>query len=139
MRTMRQVDPISSERRIKQRFGVAAPVDYRLQTTIGKVAHARKGQTVNLSSDGILFRADGLSLPVGALLEISIRWPVNLNDRVGLKLIVVGPIVRREGDCVAVRIQRAEFRTRKRTETEVGLYPITAELPLGLASQPSSA
>ena len=132
-----QEDTFTPERRIKRRFDVNASVTYRVQLTGTRCPRAGKGRTVNLSSEGVLFQAEDLSLPAGTLLEVSIVWPVNLDERVGLTLFVTGSVVRQRGDYVAVKIQRAEFRTRKRIET--ALHPITAGLPLGLASQRSSA
>lgn len=135
---MIQAGTFIPERRSKRRFDVTAPVSYRVQLTGARGQRTGTGRTVNLSSNGVLFQTEGLYLPAGTLLAVSVVWPVNLNERVGLALSVVGAVVRQHGDCVAVRIQKAEFRTRKRAETGTGLYPTTDRLPLGLASQRSS-
>jgi len=75
-----------------------------------KVLHTGDGVTVDLSSGGILFDARQ-SLPVGLDVELSINWPVLLNNVAAMQLVVSGRIVRATGTTVAIRMTQHEFRT----------------------------
>jgi hypothetical protein len=49
------------------------------------------GETVNISSKGILFVTDRV-LALGRKVEVLVDWPVKLNEQVGLKFIVLGKV-----------------------------------------------
>lgn len=69
------------------------------------------GETINISSRGVLFRtADRFKR--GEWIELAISWPARLNQQIALQLVARGPIVRIEGDMVAVSIQQHEFKTQ---------------------------
>jgi PilZ domain len=70
-----------------------------------------EGKTINVSSCGILFTCQH-QLAVGRRVRLCISWPVLLNDKVGLKLVVRGRVVRSEGGRAAIEIQQHEFRTQ---------------------------
>ena len=127
--------PAFEDRRSKQRFPITAPVAYRLHSRGTRVPKAGSGQTVNLSSDGVLIRTEGPSLPVGVMAQLRIAWPLNLNDRIGLTLVVVGPVVRSQGDYAAIRVKRSEFRTRLHDELSNMVGSITAGLPMALGKR----
>jgi hypothetical protein len=66
-----------------------------------------------MSSSGLLFVADHPLSP-GLKVEILLSWPVKLDKRIPLKLVVQGQVVRAEGGDeihIAVMIKRHEFRT----------------------------
>jgi hypothetical protein len=69
------------------------------------------GKTINISSSGILFNCEH-PLAVGRRVKLCISWPVLLNDKVALKLVVRGRVVRSEGGRTAIEIQQHEFRTK---------------------------
>jgi hypothetical protein len=69
------------------------------------------GQTINISSSGVLFSTDE-SLSPGRSIRVAISWPAQLDSSVSLQLVARGRIVRCDGSNAAVRIQRYEFRTR---------------------------
>jgi hypothetical protein len=69
------------------------------------------GRTIDLSRSGLSFTADR-ALQAGQKLDVSIDWPVLLDGRVQLQLIMSGVVVRTSGTLTALRIQRHEFRTR---------------------------
>jgi hypothetical protein len=69
------------------------------------------GQTINISSTGVLFSTDEPLSP-GRSIRVAISWPARLDSSVGLQLVARGRIVRCDGGNAAVRIQRYEFRTR---------------------------
>jgi len=45
-------------------------------------------------------------------LEVAINWPVQLNNKVALKLVARGRVVRFEEGRAAIEIQQYEFRTQ---------------------------
>ena len=67
--------------------------------------------TLNISSKGVLFSSVERFEP-GSILEVTLDWPVRLNQQVPLKLVVVGHVLRSADGCTAVRINHYEFRTR---------------------------
>lgn len=69
------------------------------------------GESLNISSKGLLFTTTEAFQP-GQIVEASIDWPVRLENRVRLALVVEGSIVRRADDYAAMRIDKYEFRTR---------------------------
>ena len=99
----------ADERRSDRRYRIQAQLEYKLFRRRRVIATGR-GQTVNVSSTGILFESDQ-PLPEGCDIELSIMWPVHLNDTAGLKLCVTGRIVRAQDNCIAVRAGQHEFRT----------------------------
>ena len=75
-----------------------------------KLLSSGGGCTLDLSSAGIMFDA-GRPLPAGLDVELSIAWPVLLNDKSPMQLSVSGRIVRSHGNFVALRMVQHEFRT----------------------------
>ena len=67
------------------------------------------GRARSMSSDRVLLDADTW-LPRSALVELSLSWPVMLDQRIPLKLVVLGRTLALDG-CIAVDILRHEFRT----------------------------
>ena len=64
-----------------------------------------------LSSSGLRFATQG-PLEPGLKLDVAINWPVLLDGRVQLQLIVTGVVVWSSGTETALQIQRHDFRTR---------------------------
>jgi hypothetical protein len=95
------------DRRYTDRFPLENALRYKLQ----EGNQAGTGQTLNMSSGGILFTAES-RLPVGEQIEVSVEWPAQLNARCGLKLVALGKVVRSTTDVAAVRIEKYDFRTR---------------------------
>ena len=58
---------------------------------------------------GILLAVSGL--PPWGSIEVSLRWPILLNDLVPVKLVVHGDIVRSDGECSAVKFSQYDFHT----------------------------
>ena len=84
--------------------------ELRVRTTSGRKDQISSGQTINMTSKGLLFKSDR-ALPAGKRVEIAISWPARLNDRCALKLVARGKIVRTSDGITAVAIQQHEFRT----------------------------
>ena len=107
--TLPPADQSHSDRRGASRFPIEREVRYRILNKRGEKTEGT-GRTVNISSNGILFSTDQLLLP-GKTLEISISWPVRLDEKCQLKFVARGRVVRVEQGRVAVEIDKHEFRT----------------------------
>src|SRR5690349_2412339 len=107
---MTRYNEISIERRNKQRFPLQREMRYKLLEQ-GQTGGAGTGQTVDISSGGVSFISDR-SLPADAIIEISMSWPVTLENACPLRLVVKGRVVRNEGNAVACTIDKFEFRTQ---------------------------
>ena len=98
------------DRRASGRFPLSLDLRY-------SVSHRRapletgSGQIIDLSSSGLRFAAQGPMEP-GLKLDVAINWPVLLDGRVQLQLIVTGVVVWSSGTDTALQIQRHDFRTR---------------------------
>jgi PilZ domain len=100
-------DSTDRDRRITDRF----PIENNLRYKVLEATQSGAGQTLNMSSGGILFTAES-RLPIGGQVEVSVDWPAQLNARCGLKLVATGKVVRSTADAAAIRIERYDFRTR---------------------------
>lgn len=118
----KQHQGIAGDRRDDRRYQIRLDLRWRLVRR-RKILHSGDGQTLDLSSGGLLMDA-GRPLPAGLSVELSIAWPVLLNDVAPLQLAITGRIVRSAGTRVAIRIMQHEFRTA----------PQTARAPLPIAS-----
>ncbi len=101
----------ASERRAADRFPIEREVQYKVLSKRGGF-ESGGGQTINISSSGVLFTTDRFLIP-GRRLELSISWPAQLNEKCQLKLVARGRVVRCEEGQAAIEIQQYEFRTRK--------------------------
>jgi hypothetical protein len=64
-----------------------------------------------MSSSGISF-ATPEAIKIGSYIELSVSWPVMLNQSCALKLVASGKVVRSQGGITAIRLDRHEFRTQ---------------------------
>jgi hypothetical protein len=108
--TRTKIELIHQDRRDDRRY----PIELELQYKI--LARSRThlqggGRTLNMSSGGILFGGDQ-NLPAGAFVELSIHWPVLLQNTCPLTLLIVGRVVRCEDQTVAIKTSRYEFISR---------------------------
>ena len=99
-----------SERRASVRFPLTLDVRYSVSHRRAPV-EAGSGQIIDLSSSGLRFAAQG-PLEPGLKLDVAIDWPVLLDGRVQLQLIVTGVVVWSSGTETALQIQQHDFRTR---------------------------
>lgn len=96
------------DRRDSDRFPIEREVRYKV---LGKRSdEIGVGKTLNISSSGILFTKEHLLVP-GKRLEITVNWPVSLNNKCNLNLIARGRVVRTDRGRAAIKIQQYEFRT----------------------------
>ena len=117
-------DSSAGDRRLKRRFRIEQDVRYKM--LFGqRVAETGSGKTTNISSGGVCFTTDNM-LSIGIPVELSMNWPVLLNQNCPLKLMIYGSVVRSNDKGSAIVIERYEFRTQakgtRRVEAvEVGL------------------
>jgi hypothetical protein len=99
------------EKRIKRRFPINQEVNYKMLYG-QRIAETGTGRTMNLSSGGVWFSTENM-LTCGMPVELSLSWPVLLNDSCPMKLMVYGCVVRSNERGAAVAIERYEFRTAR--------------------------
>jgi hypothetical protein len=117
---LHQMDCIAGDRRFDRRYRIQLELRWKLIRR-RKVRETGTGQTLNLSSVGILFDANR-SLPVGMNVELSITWPVLLHNVAPMQLVASGRIIRCSGTQVAIQMTQHEFRT-------TGISPEREALP----------
>ena len=100
------------ERRGKFRFPMRRELRYKLLRD-GAVAESGNGETVDIGSGGIAFTINR-DLPVGSFIELSISWPVLIEESCPMRLNVFGRIVRSQPGKVACTVDKYEFRTQSR-------------------------
>lgn len=101
------------ERRTKRRFTIEQDVRYKMLYG-QRIAETGTGRTCNISSGGVWFTTETM-LTSGMPIELSMNWPVLLNDSCPMKLMIYGCVVRSNDKGAAVAIERYEFRTQGRT------------------------
>jgi hypothetical protein len=106
----RIVKSTKGERRIKRRFRIEEDVRYKMLYG-QRLAEIGSGKIMNISSGGVLFTTEAM-LTSGIAIEISMTWPVLLNDSCPMKLMIYGCVVRSNNKSAAVAIERYEFRTQ---------------------------
>ena len=101
------------ERRTKRRFMIDQEVKYKMLYG-QRIAETGVGRTMNISSGGVWFSTESM-LTSGMPVELSMNWPVLLNDSCPMKLMIYGCVVRSNDKGAAVAIERYEFRTQGRS------------------------
>jgi len=100
-----------TEQRKNQRFELKLPLEL---VRSGSTILGKPGETLNLSSAGVLFVTQGL-LEVGEPIEYYITLPGN-GAGAEVRLRCLGKVLRREGDSVvAATLERYEFVRAKST------------------------
>jgi hypothetical protein len=101
------------DRRKKFRFPIHRELRYKLLDN-GVLIGAGTGQSLNMGSGGLAFTIDQ-ELKPGAFIELSISWPVLLDDSCPMRFIVFGRVLRSVGRKSACTVDKYEFRTQART------------------------
>ena len=99
---------VISERRQHRRYRFTAQSQYILNGN-------REPTTITDISSGGVFLRTKTPLPVGKWIEVLIDWPVLLNDRCPIRLVVYGRIRRSDARGTAVEMVRHDFRLRPRS------------------------
>ena len=105
--------PSIPERRSSRRSPLGQPAVVKIRDRDG-TTEVYPALAVDMSSNGLLFECDH-EFRVGQRLEVSVLWPVKLDDRCDLKLFAAGRVVRRDRNKTAMTLERKEFRTAGRT------------------------
>ena len=103
----------SIERREKIRFPMERELRYKLLEGDAIIASGA-GATYNMSSGGVAFTCDR-PLSMGAFIELSIGWPVQLDNGCPMRMIVFGKVLRTGLHRSVCTIEKYEFRTQART------------------------
>ncbi|PWT91476.1 MAG: hypothetical protein C5B56_03785 [Proteobacteria bacterium] len=101
------------DRREKFRFPMNREVRYKVLQGGGATLEAGQGQTIDMSSGGVLFQVER-DLTVGAFIQLSVSWPVLLDDSCPMRLVIFGRVLRSTGNKCACSIDKHEFRTQAR-------------------------
>ena len=128
-------DAIAGDRRQDRRYELTLDIRWKLIRR-RRVLDSGTGQTIDMSSGGILFDA-GRHLPEGLNIELSITWPVLLHNVAPMQLVAAGRIVRSSGRRVAIQTVQHEFRTAGIHAEQRNNLPAGSR-PLPLASNPLS-
>jgi hypothetical protein len=108
-----------ADRRSQNRFPVHLPLHYRLLKA-DSVDTQGSGHTIDLSSRSVSFTTEH-ELEIGALVKVSIDWPVALEGGVQLRLELKGRVVRSSRKRVVCSVENFEFRTRSASANAAGV------------------
>src|SRR5271165_1261797 len=109
-----------NERRSKFRFGIQRELRYKVLEEGGAMIASGAGHTVNMGSGGVAFAAQH-QLKLGAFVEVSISWPVLLDETCPMRLIIFGRVLRTAGKKNVCSVDKYEFRTQSRTFQSAGV------------------
>jgi hypothetical protein len=109
-------------RRSKRRFQIEQDVRYKMLYG-QQIAEAGVGRTINISSHGVWFTTETM-LPPGLPVELSMNWPVLLNDSCAMKLMIFGCVIRSSERGAVVAVERYEFRTQGRSFQQPTVQPM---------------
>jgi PilZ domain len=102
--------PHSDDRRRSQRFALPLALTVRRAESLCGANRISTGECLNISSRGLLFTTTE-SLAAGESVEVRVDWPIVLDARIRLILVIRGQIVRAGGGRAAMCIERYEFKT----------------------------
>lgn len=93
------------DRRRYQRFPIIARVEYILN------GHRAQATTVDIGSGGVLLKTDAI-LRAGQKITVLIDWPVLLDHRLPIRLVIFGKVLRSDWAGTVVQLTRYDFRIR---------------------------
>jgi len=111
------IKDLAVERRKKTRFPMNRDVRYKVLEG-DKIVGFGMGTTLDMGSGGVAFLTEH-QLLAGSFIELSISWPVLLEDSCPMRLIVFGRVVRSSGRLTACTLDKHEFRTQARVVREM--------------------
>jgi len=100
------------DRREKFRFPMERELKYKVLRD-GPTLDAGSGQTIDIGSGGVLFHLER-DLAEGTFIQLSVSWPVLLDDTCPMRLVIFGRVLRSTGQQCACSIDKYEFRTQAR-------------------------
>ncbi len=116
------------ERRMKRRFTIGQEVRYKMLYG-QRIAETGSGTTTNISSGGVWVTTENM-LATAMPIEVSMNWPILLNDSCPMKLMIYGCVVRSNEKGAAVAIERYEFRTQGSRAFHQPVIPAPVEIRL---------
>jgi hypothetical protein len=99
----RSLNAAKLDRRSQRRFPISVPLRYIVSGVEGE------GWTLDISSNGAKILVPQ-KVPTGRGIRLFIDWPVKLDDRIPLQLVVKGTILRSTTVATAIAICTYEFR-----------------------------
>jgi hypothetical protein len=97
----RPSSPRNDDRRAHARYPFILPLRYTVLQR-REPLKTGDGRTVDVSSSGVRFIADGAMQP-GDKMEVAMDWPLMLNGDMPLRLIALGTVVWTEGNHVGLQ------------------------------------
>ena len=110
-----------NERRSKFRFAIERDLRYKIAED-GVVVASGSGQTINIGSGGIAFGTDQPLAP-SVYVELSISWPVLLDQTCPMRLVVFGQVLRCTGRKSVCSIDTVRVPHAGAHVPAVGNYP----------------
>jgi len=101
------------ERRKKSRFPISSELRYKLVEGDAVLARGA-GETIDIGSGGVSFVAEQRLKP-GTFIELSISWPMLLEENTRIRLVVFGRLLRSTSHVAACTVDKYEFRTQARS------------------------
>jgi hypothetical protein len=101
------------ERRGKFRFPMQRELRYKVYRD-GAVVQSGNGETINIGSGGVWFAMDS-DASVGSFIQLSVSWPVLLDQSCPMRLVIFGRVLRGAAGVCACTIDKYEFRTQGRS------------------------
>src|SRR5947209_2391391 len=95
------------DRREKFRFPMERELKYKVLRD-GPTLDAGSGQTIDIGSGGVLFHLER-DLAEGTFIQLSVSWPVLLDDTCPMRLVIFGRVLRSTGQQCACSIDKYEF------------------------------
>lgn len=92
-------------------YPVRLALQYKSFSRNRELVAVGRGHTVSIGSHWIVFDCEG-GVPRNDRLELLVTWPVLLDHRVKLQLVVDGRRMAVNGNQVTLRVSKYEFRTR---------------------------
>jgi hypothetical protein len=100
--------PDHEDRRRFQRLAIKHNVRYKLSD--GNRTYTGAGNTLNISSNGLLFATKRAFVPApGSNVDVEILVPAGVDDTAALVLVVRGRVVRTEGRKIAIESRAYEI------------------------------
>lgn len=111
------IKDLAVERRKKARFPMNRDVRYKVLEG-DTIVEFGLGTTLDMGSGGVAFMTEH-QLLTGSFIELSISWPVLLEDSCPMRLIAFGRVLRSSGRLTACTIDKYEFRTQARVPRQI--------------------
>jgi hypothetical protein len=102
-----------NDRRSKFRFSIQREIRYKTLQDGAPIASGT-GRSIDVGSGGVAFATEQPLRP-GAFVEVSMSWPVLLDQTCPMRLIAFGRVLRNSGKKNVCSIDKYEFRTQART------------------------